>query len=333
MASVFHDTLQADVEQAQRVSQTIAQLPQGLAAALPYHPVRVLALQPSFSLDELTHKHIASLPLATRNTLIGLGALDTGRGAAGSAVGARKGNRTEAAIGGGLGLALVAWVLSRPEGRSAEVLLGVIELPEEACAATGDTSPLQAASQLVYERVFKLLRAPDPVPAVLLMQDIAVIPMLAIIPLLVVAGESISSDHHGSPVEQFAGWIQTLFVIGAVGLVVLLGRYAFVPILRIIARTRLRELFVASALLIVVGIAFLMELVGLSPALGTFLAGVVLANSEFKHELESDLDPFKGLLLGLFVFKSSFDFTGSVDAILRDNFERPYGVEFADSFF
>ncbi|MCS4433080.1 monovalent cation:proton antiporter-2 (CPA2) family protein [Aquiflexum gelatinilyticum] len=136
--------------------------------------------------------------------------------------------------------------------------------------------------------------------AVLLMQDIAVIPMLAIIPLLVVAGEALSSDHHGSPVEQFAGWIQTLFVIGAVGLVVLLGRYAFVPILRIIARTRLRELFVASALLIVVGIAFLMELVGLSPALGTFLAGVVLANSEFKHELESDLDPFKGLLLGLF---------------------------------
>jgi NTE family protein len=85
MASVFHDTLQADVEQAQRVSQTIAQLPQGLAAALPYRPVRVLALQPSFSLDELTHKHIASLPAATRHTLTGLGALDTRRGAAGSA--------------------------------------------------------------------------------------------------------------------------------------------------------------------------------------------------------------------------------------------------------
>jgi CPA2 family monovalent cation:H+ antiporter-2 len=136
--------------------------------------------------------------------------------------------------------------------------------------------------------------------AVLLMQDIAVIPMLAIIPLLVVAGEALSSEQHGSPVEQFAGWIQTLFVIGAVGLVVLMGRFAFVPVLRIIARTRLRELFVASALLIVVGIAFLMEMVGLSPALGTFLAGVVLANSEFKHELESDLDPFKGLLLGLF---------------------------------
>jgi monovalent cation:H+ antiporter-2, CPA2 family len=136
--------------------------------------------------------------------------------------------------------------------------------------------------------------------AVLLMQDIAVIPILAILPLLVVTGEMVSSDHHSSPIEQFPGWIQTLFVIGAVGLVVILGRYIIVPLLRVIARTRLRELFVASALLIVVGIAFLMELVGLSPALGTFLAGVVLANSEFKHELESDLDPFKGLLLGLF---------------------------------
>jgi NTE family protein len=84
MASVFHDTLQADVEQTVRVSQTLAQLPPPLAAALPYHPVHVLAIQPSFSLDELTRKHIASLPGPTRNTLIGLGALDTGREATGS---------------------------------------------------------------------------------------------------------------------------------------------------------------------------------------------------------------------------------------------------------
>ena len=85
MASVFHDTLQSDVEQVQRVSETMARLPPELAAALPYHPVNVLALQPSFSLDELARKHIRSLPTATRNTLTGLGALDTGRGAAGSA--------------------------------------------------------------------------------------------------------------------------------------------------------------------------------------------------------------------------------------------------------
>ncbi len=85
MASVFHDTLQADVEQAQRVSQTLARLPPALAAALPYRPVDVLAIQPSFSLDELAHKHIGELPAQTRNTLAGLGALDTTRGAAGSA--------------------------------------------------------------------------------------------------------------------------------------------------------------------------------------------------------------------------------------------------------
>ncbi|MGV3725644.1 patatin-like phospholipase family protein [Hydrogenophaga sp.] len=85
MASVFHDTLQADVEQAQRVSQTLARLPPTLAAALPYRPVEVLAIQPSFSLDELASKHIRELPAPTRNTLAGLGALDTRRGAAGSA--------------------------------------------------------------------------------------------------------------------------------------------------------------------------------------------------------------------------------------------------------
>ena len=85
MASVFHDTLQADVEQAQRVSQTLLRLPPALAGVLPYRPVDVLAIQPSFSLDELAHKHIRELPAPTRNTLAGLGALDTARGAAGSA--------------------------------------------------------------------------------------------------------------------------------------------------------------------------------------------------------------------------------------------------------
>jgi NTE family protein len=85
MASVFHDTLQSDVEQVQRVSQTLQQLPPALAAALPYRPVNVLALQPSQSLDELAHQHIRALPAPTRNTLIGLGALDTRRAAAGSA--------------------------------------------------------------------------------------------------------------------------------------------------------------------------------------------------------------------------------------------------------
>ncbi|WP_048644705.1 monovalent cation:proton antiporter-2 (CPA2) family protein [Cyclobacterium amurskyense] len=136
--------------------------------------------------------------------------------------------------------------------------------------------------------------------AVLLMQDIAVIPILAILPLIALAATSEADVGHMSPIAQFPGWLQTLLVFGAVILVVILGRYVMVPMLRLVAKTRLRELFVGGALLVVLGIAFLMEMVGLSPALGTFLGGVILANSQFKHELESDLEPFKGLLLGLF---------------------------------
>jgi CPA2 family monovalent cation:H+ antiporter-2 len=135
--------------------------------------------------------------------------------------------------------------------------------------------------------------------SVLLFQDISVIPILAMVPLLAVTPLMSPGSGHGF-LSDLPGWGKALAVLGAVGLIILAGRIIVVPFLRLVARTRLRELFIASALLIVVAIAFLMERVGLSPALGTFLGGVVLANSEFKHELESDLDPFKGLLLGLF---------------------------------
>ncbi len=134
--------------------------------------------------------------------------------------------------------------------------------------------------------------------AVLLFQDIAVIPILAILPLL--AFKNITNDEHHGLLDGIPSWIHTMAVLLAVSIVILMGRYVIVPLLRLIAKTHLRELFTASALLIVLFIAYLMELVGLSPALGTFLAGVVLANSEYRHELESDLEPFKGLLLGLF---------------------------------
>ncbi len=134
--------------------------------------------------------------------------------------------------------------------------------------------------------------------AVLLFQDIAVIPILAFLPILAVVPASSAGAGHW--IGTLPGWQRTLMVLGAVAAVITFGRYVVVPLLRVVARTRLREAFTASALLLVVGIALLMESVGLSAALGTFLAGVVLANSEFKHELESDLDPFKGLLLGLF---------------------------------
>jgi len=135
--------------------------------------------------------------------------------------------------------------------------------------------------------------------SVLLFQDISVIPILAILPLLAVAAPEVV-DGHKNWLDGQPGWIKTVSVFLAVGVVVAIGRYLVVPLLRVVAKTKLRELFTASSLLIIVSIAFLMEQVGLSPALGTFLAGVVLANSEFKHELESDVEPFKGLLLGLF---------------------------------
>ena len=152
--------------------------------------------------------------------------------------------------------------------------------------------------------------------SVLLFQDIAVIPMLALIPLLVLPelaggvseGTVATSGHQGeiahnedlSLVAGLPGWAHALVVLGAVATVLLGGHFLSRPLFRFIAESRLREIFTASALLLVIGIALLMTLVDLSPALGTFLAGVVLANSEFRHELESDIEPFKGLLLGLF---------------------------------
>ncbi|MEM8985547.1 MAG: cation:proton antiporter [Pseudomonadota bacterium] len=156
--------------------------------------------------------------------------------------------------------------------------------------------------------------------SVLLFQDIAVIPMLAIMPLLILpeladaahgageGGHGVETDAHGGGdhgldlnlIAGLPGWAQMLATLGAVGAVIMVGSVLTRPLFRFIAWARLRELFTAAALLGVVGIALLMTLVGLSPALGTFIAGVVLANSEYRHELESDIDPFRGLLLGLF---------------------------------
>ncbi len=155
--------------------------------------------------------------------------------------------------------------------------------------------------------------------SVLLAQDIAVIPMLALMPLIALpkppvqvltetlerlgdeatpATKTVHDVAH-SFIEGLPGWGVTLVTIGIVAGIILAGKYLVNPVFRFIHTTHLREMYTALALLIVVGIAFLMSLVGLSPALGAFLAGVVLASSEFRHELESDIAPFKGLLLGL----------------------------------
>lgn len=162
--------------------------------------------------------------------------------------------------------------------------------------------------------------------SVLLTQDIAVIPMLALLPLLAMpelvdsgadashggaghgGGDALGAEEHGdndhgtsiSLVSGLNGWQTALVTLGAVGFVGVVGSLLTGPLFRFIAVANLRELFTATALMMVIGIALLMSLVGLSPALGTFLAGVVLANSAYRHELESDIDPFRGLLLGLF---------------------------------
>ncbi|MCF8778543.1 monovalent cation:proton antiporter-2 (CPA2) family protein [Vibrio sp. IRLE0018] len=157
--------------------------------------------------------------------------------------------------------------------------------------------------------------------SVLLFQDIAVIPMLAFIPLLALpelveqAQQSIQSaaEHHEqlSLVAGLPGWAYGIVITLSIGVVIVGGHYLSRPIFRYVANSGLREIFTAAALMLVIGIAALMSLVGLSPALGTFLAGVMLANSEFRHELESNIEPFKGLLLGLFFITvgAGIDFT------------------------
>ncbi len=145
--------------------------------------------------------------------------------------------------------------------------------------------------------------------SVLLTQDIAVIPMLALLPLLALPGARALAEAEASDasapgiagyIDGLPGWGVTLVTLGAVVAIVLAGQYLIRPAYRFVNAARLREINTAMALTIVVAIASLMLMVGLSPAMGTFLAGVVLANTEFRHEIESDIAPFKGLLLGLF---------------------------------
>jgi glutathione-regulated potassium-efflux system ancillary protein KefC/glutathione-regulated potassium-efflux system protein KefB len=137
--------------------------------------------------------------------------------------------------------------------------------------------------------------------SVLLFQDIAIIPIIALLPLLATlpAGDG-AHGGKGGVLGDAPAHLQALAILGAVGAIILVGRVLLRPAFRIVANTGLREIFTAFALAIVVGVALLMQIVGLSPALGAFVAGVVLADSEFRHELEGDIDPFRGLLLGVF---------------------------------
>ena len=140
--------------------------------------------------------------------------------------------------------------------------------------------------------------------SVLLFQDIAVIPILAIIPVLAAMNGNInladSELNQLTPMAALPAWMQLLVLVGVISLIVFVGRFVARHLFRLVAETGMHEVFTAMALLLVIGIALAMSKIGLSPALGTFLAGVVLADNEYRHELESTINPFKGLLLGLF---------------------------------
>jgi glutathione-regulated potassium-efflux system ancillary protein KefC/glutathione-regulated potassium-efflux system protein KefB len=141
--------------------------------------------------------------------------------------------------------------------------------------------------------------------AILLFQDLAIMPALVLLPLL--AGQA----------DTQVDWRAIALPVAAIFVVVLAGRFLLRPVLRIVAATRVQEAFTAAALLVVVGTALLFETAGLSMALGAFIAGVLLADSEYRHELEADIEPFKGLLLGLFFV--AVGMTANLDVLV----ERP----------
>jgi glutathione-regulated potassium-efflux system ancillary protein KefC len=146
--------------------------------------------------------------------------------------------------------------------------------------------------------------------SVALLQDVAAIPILAVVPMLAVTAAS------GAPHAGAAGWTGIATALGVIAVIVFGGRLLVRPALRWIARSRTPEIFTAASLLLVIATAALMEMAGLSMALGAFLAGVLLAESEYRRQLETDLEPFKGLLLGLFFIAvgMSIDF----DVVLRN---------------
>ncbi len=146
--------------------------------------------------------------------------------------------------------------------------------------------------------------------SVLLFQDMAVIPVLVIIPLLA-SGAAPASGDSFNLIAKWPAWLQPVGVVAVIAGVILSGRYLSRYVFQIIAKANLREVFTAASLALVIGVTVLMEAVGMSPALGAFIAGVVLANSEYRRTIETDIEPFKGLLLGLFFISvgMGMDFT------------------------
>ena len=198
------------------------------------------------------------------------------------------------------------WVLRKPIFGlgSAQVALTTLAVGVTACAGFGETwqsslvigfglsmSSTALALQLLEERGQLNSQYGRSAFSILLFQDIAVMPAMALLPLLAVAA--------ARPSAPSGLWL-VLKLVGVLATVVVGGRYVLRPMLRIVANTQVTEAFTAAGLLVVIGTALLVNQVGLSMSLGAFLAGVLLADSEFRHELEASIEPFKGLLLGLF---------------------------------
>ncbi len=172
--------------------------------------------------------------------------------------------------------------------------MAVLGMPPAAALIAGfglSLSSTAFALQLLTEKNELTTEHGQAAFGILLFQDLAVIPLLALLPFL---GEPLAD----APVQS--GWVSAAKVVAVLAAVIIGGRYVLRPVLRFVASLHSQELFTATALLVVVGTALLMAQVGLSMALGAFLAGVLLADSEYRHELEADIEPFKGLLLGLF---------------------------------
>lgn len=201
---------------------------------------------------------------------------------------------------GGLQVSLTTAALT-----AAAMAAGLAWQPALVIGMTLALSSTAIVLQTLNEKGWMRARGGQSAFSVLLFQDIAVIPMLALLPLLAIGtatpvGDAAAAAHHASMLDGFPGWFQTLVILATIAAIILAGRFLVRPAFRLIAAAQMRELFTAAALLIVVSTALLMDMVGVSAALGAFLAGVVLSTSEYRHAIESDIDPFKGLLLGLF---------------------------------
>ncbi|MCK9173934.1 MAG: monovalent cation:proton antiporter-2 (CPA2) family protein [Desulforhopalus sp.] len=194
-------------------------------------------------------------------------------------------------------------------------LIGWFFIPWQKSLALGLTVSLSSTAIVLQTMREKGTMETSPgraVFSILLFQDLAVIPILGILPLLALS--PVPGGSGGEVPLLDISTLPTLWrvvaTLGAIGSIFVIGKYLARPIFRTIAATRVREIFIAVALAMVVGISLLMTVVGLSPALGAFLAGLVLADNEYRYELESDIDPFKGLLLGVFFISvgASLDF-------------------------